>query len=277
MKFRKNRFSLVGAVIISVVVLSGIFAPMIAPTDPSRIDKTLALIPPSKSFPMGTDMLGRDIFSWVVWGCRTSLLVGVLAVLIELVIGFPIGLLSGYIGGWLDEILMRITDVFLTLPMIVFLIVAISFLQVRAELYIITFMALLGWPWMTRLARSSVLSLKELTFIEAARSMDASTGRIILRHVVPNILSPIIVLATCDVAYFILWESALTFLGLGDTTVISWGLMLNYGKMYLRQAWWITTFPGLAIFAATLAFNFLGDGLRDALDVSTVIVGKEAK
>jgi peptide/nickel transport system permease protein len=164
---------------------------------------------------------------------------------------------------------MRFTEIILTLPTIILLIVAVSMLEVRSSNIIMIMMAVISWPWMARTVRSEFLQLKESNYVEAAKSLGASDFRIIFRHILPNAMSPIIVLATIDLAWFILYQATLAFLGLADPTEVSWGIMINLGRRYLRTSWWVTTFPGLAIFFSTLGFNLLGDGLRDALDVKT--------
>lgn len=266
-KFRRNRASLVGGAIIAFVCLVALSAPVIAPYDPRELHYGAINHPPCAQFWSGTDNHGRDVFSFVVWGARVSLVVALGAVLIELVIGLIIGVLAGYFGGIVDNVLMSITDLFLILPPMVLLIVAVSMLQVRSIIVIMIIMGVLTWPWMTRVVRSEVLSLKESLFVEAAKSMGANDLRIIFKHILPNGLSPIIVLATLDLAWFILYEAMLSFLGLGDPTAVSWGTLINAGRLYLRTAWWTATFPGLAIFFTILGLNLLGDGLRDALDV----------
>jgi len=266
-KFRKNKVSLIGGAIILATLLLAILAPVIAPYDPTKTNLREKELPPSTVHLLGTDTLGRDIASCVIWGARTSLIVGFGALIIELVIGILIGAVAGYYGGWIDEALMRVTDIILTLPTIVLLIVAASMFEVRSIYIIMVVMAIISWPWIARVTRGEFLSLKESLFVEAARSMGASDKRIIFRHILINALSPIIVLATTDVAWFILYESTLSFLGLGDVTSVSWGIIINRGKNVLRSSWWITTFPGLAIFITVLGFNLLGDGLSDAFDI----------
>ncbi len=266
-KFKRSKASLAGAIIVAIVVLMAAFAPVIAPKNPRRLHFGAVNRPPSPEFWLGTDNHGRDVFSFVVWGSRVSLLVAAGAVLIELVIGLVIGVFAGYLGGKMDNVLMRITDLFLTLPPIVLLIVAVSMLRVRSIIVIMAIMGILTWPWMTRVVRSQVMSLKELAFVESAKSMGASDLRVIFKHILPNSLSPIVVLTTLDLAWFILYEATLSFLGLGDPTAVSWGTLINSGRLYLTTAWWTSTFPGLAVFFTILGLNLLGDGLRDALDV----------
>lgn len=266
-RFTRSRASLLGLGIIAPLILIGVFAPVVVPYHPKNVIEGLSLLEPSQQHLMGTDIVGRDIFSWVLWGCRTSLLVGVGAVIIELIIGLTIGALAGYYGGWIDNILMRITDTMLALPSMVLIIVAAAMFRVRSLFIITAIMGAIGWPWLARVVRGEFLTLKDLAHVEAARAMGANDLRIISKHILPNIIAPLLVLITLDIPSYILWESTITFLGLGDPTSVSWGLMLNFGRNFIRRAWWITTFPGLAIFISTLGFNLLGDGLRDALDI----------
>lgn len=266
-KFKRSKASLAGGIIIAIVILIALFAPVIAPGDPRDLHYGASVQPPSEKYWLGTDNQGRDVFAFIVWGSQVSLLVAAGAVLTELVIGLVVGVVAGYLGGAVDNILMRITDLFLTLPPIVLLIVAVSMLAVRSIVIITFVMGAITWPWMTRVVRSQVISIKELAFVESARSMGASDLRIIFRHILPNSLSPIVVLTTLDAAWFILYEATLSFLGLGDPTSVSWGTLINAGRLYLTTAWWVSTFTGIAIFFTILGLNLLGDGLRDALDV----------
>lgn len=267
-KFKRNKASLIGGLIVSVFCIMTIFAPIIAPYDPKDLQFDKFVEPNSKHL-FGTDKLGRDVFSYVVWGGRISLGVGIGATVLEILIALVIGGVAGFYGGYVDDILMRFTDIILTLPTIVLLIVAVSMFEVRSNFIIMVVLAVIAWPWMARTVRGEILKIKESLFVEAARSLGTSDFRIIFRHILPNALSPIIVLATIDLAWFILYQATVTFLGLGDLTAVSWGIMINKGRPYLRTAWWVITFPGLAIFFSTLGFNLLGDGLRDALDIKT--------
>jgi len=266
-RFKRNKLAIVGAGIIFIFLIMAIFAPIIAPRHPQTLNPNSSLKPPCAEFPFGTDNIGRDIFSWVIWGARVSFIVGVGAVLIELIIGISVGMIAGYFGGWFDHFLMRITDVMLCLPSIILIIVASAMFATRSIYLITVIMGVLGWPWMARVVRAQFLSLKELSNVEAAKSIGVSDFRIILRHILPSALPSVIVLATLDIPWYILYEAALSFLGLGDPTSVSWGMMVNIGKQFLRVAPWVTTFPGLATFLLALGFNLFGDGLRDALDV----------
>lgn len=266
-KFKRSKASLVGGGIVMFVALVAIFSHVLYPSSPQKIKQEEMLLPPSIEHPLGTDSMGRDVLAWITWGAQTSLMVGLGAVLIETVIALVLGGLAGYYGGIIDEVLMRITDIILVLPTIILLIVAISFFKVRSLFLTMTVIAFLSWPWTARVVRSQFLTVKESLYVEAAKSLGAKDRRVIIQHILPNILSPIIVLATFDLAWFILYEATLTFLGFGDPLTISWGTLINWGRVHLRGAWWITTFPGLAIFLTVLGFNLLGDGLRDAFDI----------
>jgi len=268
-KLKKSKLAVIGGGIVLVFLLVALLAPIIAPYNPRQINQGMEKLPPSTKFWLGTDNLGRDVFSWIVWGARTSLYVGFSAVLIELLVGLSIGMIAGYFGGIIDEILMRITDVVLCLPTIILLIVVLSMFEERGIHTTIIVMGFLGWPFMARVVRSAFLSLRESTYVEAATSMGATNWRIILHHILPNTLSTIIVLVTMDLPWYIFYEATLTFLGFGDPLTVSWGILMEVGRPYLRTAWWITTFPGLAIFFASVGFNIFGDGLRYALDVKT--------
>lgn len=270
-KFKRNKTTLIGASIILVIVALAILAPVVSPYDPGLIRIKDKNLPPSQEHWMGTDQFGRDVFSFVAFGARESLGIALGAVIIELVIAMLIGALAGYYGGWIDEVLMRITDIILTLPELVLLIVAVSMFEVRSSIIVMAVIGVISWPWLARIVRGEFLALKEAKFVEAAKSFGATDTRIIVRHILPNTLSAVIVFVTMDLAWFILYPTTLAFLGLGDPTAISWGTLIYKGKPYLRTAWWITTFPGLFIFFTALGFNLLGDGLRDALDVKTMV------
>ncbi len=259
--------ALVGTCIIFMMLLMAVFAPWIAPYGPEEMLWGDEWNPPGGKFLLGTDKLGRDVLSRVVWASRTSLMVGLLTTFVVTIIGCALGVVAGFYGGKVENAIMRITDMFMMFPGLPLLIVIASTLQTRDVIMIITIMGLVYWPRMARISRSKVLSVKEELYIEAARGLGIKNFRIIFRHILPNSLSPILVYAFLFVTYAILIESALSFLGLGDPTTISWGFMLAEGRSYMRHAWWVATFPGLAIFATVMGFNLLSDGLRDMLDV----------
>jgi len=267
-RFKRNKLSLAGLAITVWLVVTAILAPYIAPYDPNKMHWGKEYMPPCPEFPLGTDEMGRDVLSRVIWGARTSLYVGFASVLLIAAIGVTVGAISGYFGGWIDEVLMRITDIVLTIPTIMLLILIASIFQVRSLNVIILAIGAVSWPTIARITRSQFLLIKELPYIDAARVAGLSHPRIIFRHILPNALPPIIVAATFDMASAILMEASLSFLGLGDPRAVSWGQMLSVGHTVMLHAWWVGTFPGLAIFVTVLGFNLLGDGLREALDVA---------
>ncbi|RLI46257.1 peptide ABC transporter permease [Candidatus Bathyarchaeota archaeon] len=264
-KLRRSKLSVTGFGIVLFIVLVAALAPMITPYDPKELGTSR--LPPSMEHPFGTDSRGRDMFSLVVYGARISLYVGVASVIIEMLIGVSFGMIAGYFGGLIDELMMRITDVLMTIPTLILLIIAVAIFEVKSVHIIVLIMGLIGWPFMARVVRSEFLSLRERTYVEAARSMGASSWRIIVHHILPNTLSTVIVLATMDIPWYIFYEASLTFLGFGDPASPSWGVLLERGYDFARTQWWIITFPGLALFFTSLGFNLFGDGLRDALDV----------
>jgi peptide/nickel transport system permease protein len=278
---RSNRLLLFGAVIAVSIVLVGIFAPWIAPYPEdagSATHPAILLQPPSREHLFGTDQVGRDVFSRVVFGARVSPVIAFLVLLTSIVIGVPLGVLSGYVGGRWDDVIMRITDVFLALPA---LLLALVFASVLPPSLVSTTLAITiaWWPWYTRLLRGQAASVAGRPYVESARALGVSGRRIVFRHVLPNSLTPLIVQASLDVGGIILTASALSFLGLGaqDPTP-DWGLMVAQGQAYFQTQWWLVTFPGLAILITAVGFNLLGDGLREILDphaVSTFTTRKE--
>jgi len=265
-KLKKSKLAVAGFGIVVFMVFVAIFAPLITPY-PVHLESRSRRAPSTEHI-FGTDASGRDILRLIMYGARVSLYVGLAAVTLEVLIGLTIGMSAGYFGGVIDEVLMRITDMILTLPEIPLLIVAVTFFEVRSIHIIVLVMGFLGWPYIARYVRSEFLSLREATYVEAAKSMGASSRRIITRHILPQILSLVIVLATMDIPWYIFYEATLTFLGFGDPASPSWGVLLEKGYLYLTSAWWMITFPGLALFFTSLGFNLFGDGLRDALDVT---------
>lgn len=267
-KLKRSKLALIGTGIVIFMVLVALLAPFISPYDPSYVD--VYKRPPSLEHLFGTDNIGKDMLTLVMYGARISLYVAVVGVSIELLIGITIGMIAGFFGGIIDETLMRISDIVMSLPPLILLITAVSMFDVRGIHIIALIVGLLGWPMISRMVRSEFLSLRESTFVEAAKSMGASNLRIILHHILPNTLSVIIVVATIDIPTIIFYESTLSFLGFSDPSSPTWGLLLQSGYISLAQGhWWIITFPGLAILLTSLGFNLFGDGLRDALDVTT--------
>jgi ABC-type dipeptide/oligopeptide/nickel transport system permease subunit len=262
---KRNKLSLLGLCIILAFAVLALFPNIFTIYSPN--DVFSARLPPSAEHLFGTDTLGRDVYTMVIWGTRTTFYVGGSCVLIELIIGLVVGILSGYKGGWIDEILMRFTDIILALPTLVVLILAVSMFQARSLNVIIMVMGLIGWPYMARVIRSQVLSVKHAPYIDAAKVMGAKVYRIIVRHILPNIILPIVILMTIHFAGYVLWEATLTFLGLGDPSSLSWGILINNGKLVMRTAPWILIYPGIFLFLALVALQFLGDGLRDIFDI----------
>jgi peptide/nickel transport system permease protein len=265
-QLKKNKIAMIGLVIIVSLALIAIFAPFIAPHDPIEQNLKKRFLSPSGEYPMGTDDLGRCLMSRVIYGARVSLRVGVITVGIITVIGVTLGLISGYCGGIVDEIIMRFVDMVLAFPGII-LALAIAGALGPGLFNVMLALAMVGWTGLARVVRSSVLSVKEKEFVESARALGCSDLYIMTRHILPNVMAPVIVLATLDMAFIILAAAGMSFLGLGAQPPIpEWGSMLNGGRAFMRIAPHLTTFPGLAIMITVLAFNFLGDGLRDALD-----------
>lgn len=264
--FRRNRLAVAGGVVILVLYLAAIFAPALAPYNPDHLHPRQALKPPSREFPLGTDRQTRDVLSRILVGSRASLSVGFVAVAILVGIGVLVGALSGYFGGWTDNLLMRVVDILLAIPQLLLLLLAVALFKPGLWTTMLV-IGLTSWMPTARIVRGQFLTIKAQDFVLAARAMGASAGRIIVRHLLPNALAVIIVQATLWLSFAILLESSLSFLGLGvQPPQPTWGGMLADGRRNMREAWWLTTFPGLAIFVTVLAFNLLGDGLRDAFD-----------
>ncbi len=259
-------------VILGFVSTGAIAAPLLTPHLPGTIDIANRLVPPAWAtggravHPLGTDQLGRDVFSRLAFGARVSLLVGLSAVAISGMIGVSLGLIAGYYGGWFDDVIMRLADFELAFPFILLAIAILAVLGPGLEKVILV-LGLTGWAQYCRLTRAQVLGLRETEFVEAARTIGASTARILIRHVLPNALAPVIVIASFSVAGVIIAEASLSFLGLGvPPAVPSWGGMLSEGRAYIERAWWLVTFPGLMLMLTVLSINVLGDAIRDALD-----------
>jgi ABC-type dipeptide/oligopeptide/nickel transport system permease subunit len=265
--FRRNRIALLGLCIVVGMALAALFAPVIAPHDPIKPDISGArLRPPDGEYPLGADEMGRDLLSRLLFGARISLVIGFVGEGVALTIGMTLGAISGWYGGWVDDVIMRVTDAFFAIPSLMFLIVVVSIVG-PGPVTIFLALGFISWPSEARMMRSQVLAIKELDYITAARALGASTERILLQHVLPNAIAPMIVLGTLGIAGVILSEAILSFLGLGiQIPTPSWGTMVNTGQNYIFSAWWYAIFPGLAIMLTVLGFNFLGDGLRDALD-----------
>jgi len=271
---RGNPLLVVGGIMAAVIVLIALLAPILAryPADAGSATHPLSVLsPPSASHLFGTDQVGRDILSRVLYGARVSPLIAAFVLLISCVIGIPLGLAAGFFGGVIDEVIMRVTDVFLAFPA---LLLALAFVSVLPPSLTSTTLAIAiaWWPWYTRLIRGQAASVAGRPYIESCRALGISRRRIIFRHVLPNAITPLIVQISLDVGGVILTAAALSFLGLGaqDPTP-DWGLMVSQGQSYFTTMWWLVTFPGLAILLTAVAFNLLGDGLRDVLDPKRIV------
>ena len=263
-KYRRNRAAVFGLYVVLVFLVLAVLSPWLAPFQPLSIGKD-SFRPPDSIYLLGTDDLGRDLLSGVLWGARVSLLVGLLAAFTSTLIGVLVGSASGFYGGWADDLLMRITEFFLVIPRF-FLALIIVALFGSSIWHIIFVIGILSWPVTARLVRAEFLSLKEKEFVEGVRAMGAPDRRIILHHMLPNAGPPIVISGSLQIARAILMEAGLSFLGLGDPNRMSWGVMLYNAQRFLRHAWWTATFPGLAIFFIVMGFNLVGDGLNDALN-----------
>jgi peptide/nickel transport system permease protein len=278
-RFRRHPGAIFGFIVITILVVLALAAPL-SPYDPEASDMASRYEPPSQSHIMGTDALGRDLFTRVLYGGRVSLTVGVLVVLISLVIGVPVGAIAGYYGGAVDGVLMRLTDAFLSLPSFLVLIllsailleVEIPALEGNSVLTISLVIGVFSWTTFARLVRAAFLSLREMEFISASRALGGSDLRIMARHILPNAIGPIIVEATLEFGYAIIEESGLSFLGFGiQPPTPSWGNLLSNAQEYFVKYPWLAIFPGLMIFLSIISINYIGDGLRDAFDPNKVL------
>jgi peptide/nickel transport system permease protein len=264
-RLRRNRMAMAGAFIVLIMFLLAVLAPVLG-RDPGAIDITHRLQPPGLAFLFGTDDLGRDVLTRILYGARISLLVGFVAVGIATFIGILLGAMAGYYGRWIDALIMRFVDIMLCFPTFFLILAVIAFLE-PSIWNIMIIIGLTSWMGVARLVRAEFLSLRERDFVLAAQAIGARDLRIIFRHILPNAISPVLVSATLGVAGAILTESALSFLGIGvQPPTPSWGNMLIAGKQTLGTAWWLSVFPGLAILVTVLGYNLLGEGVRDAMD-----------
>jgi peptide/nickel transport system permease protein len=265
-RLMRRRGAMLGLAIVVIFVTLALFAPWIAPYDPIATSWSAVRKPPSMQYLFGTDEIGRDVLSRVVWGARASLLAGLVSVCISMVLGVPIGLLAAYVGGWTDSLVSRFTDAMLAVPFLILAIALAAFLGPSLSNAMIA-IGVSATPIFIRLTRAQVLAMKVEDFVEAARAVGNPHWRIALRHILPNVLPPLIVQASLAIASAIIAEASLSFLGLGQQPPApSWGSMLNTAKNYVDNAPWMAIWPGLSIFLLVLSFNLLGDGLRDALD-----------
>jgi peptide/nickel transport system permease protein len=265
-KLRANRSALFGFCIVSFFVVIALLAPILPIDDPTATSWSAVRKAPSLAHLMGTDEIGRDIFSRMIWGARASLIAGVISVLLAVALGVPFGLVAGYFGGWLDQVISRATDALLAMPFLILAVALAAFLGPSLTNAMIA-IGLSAMPIFIRLTRGQVLSVKTEDYVEGARAVGLNDFAILLRYILPNVFAPVLVQATLTIATAIILEAALSFLGLGQQPPSpSWGSMLNVAKNFLTQAPWMAWWPGAAIFLVVLGFNLLGDGLRDALD-----------
>ena len=271
-RLTRRRTALFGLVVIAIVIVTSLAAPWLTAFDPVEQDIAQRLRPPGardpagRLHPLGTDHLGRDLLARVIYGAQPALLVGFAAVVISGVLGMAAGLLGGYFGGWIDDVLMRLADIQLAFPFILLAIAVIGVLGASLKTIIIV-IGVSSWVVYARVVRAAVFSLREREFVQAAQALGSRDVRVVLRHILPNALTPWLVVATLDMARVIVIESALSFLGLGvQPPTPTWGGMLADGRVYISTAWWLATFPGLAILVTVLGINLFGDGLRDTLD-----------
>jgi len=265
-RFAVNRRAVAGLVLMLGLGLGALLAPVLSWYDPDQQRLTGVLEPPSARHPMGTDSFGRDVLSRTLWGGRVSQAIGVLSMAVSLLVGVLVGTLAGYCGGWTDSALMRLTELTITFPTLFLLITLVAVFGASLPLLVLA-IGLTAWPITARVVRAEVLAQREREFVEAARALGAGGLRLVVRHVLPNVVPVIVVAATLRVAYVILVEAGLSYLGLGvPPPTASWGSMVADGREYLFRAWWVSFFPGLFVFLTVISYNLVGDGLRDAFD-----------
>jgi peptide/nickel transport system permease protein len=265
-RFSRNRGALAGAVIIALVALAALLAPVFFPTDPLRIVAAPELWPgQDPAFPLGTDSLGHDILSMLVHGARATLLIGLFASAMATVIGVGVGATAGYFGGWVDEVAMRTAELFQTIPNLIFVLTIVVILGSTLQNIVIA-IGIVSWTPIARMTRAEFLALRDREFVQACRTMGMGDLGIIVGEILPNALPPVIVLSSLVVAGAVLFESAVSFLGLGDPNIASWGRLVGDGRQLIRSSWYISAIPGLAIMVTVLCLNLVGDGLNDALN-----------
>ena len=264
--FVRNRLAVGGGIVVGILVALAVYAPVLAPRDPNKPDTRRILSPPSPSHPLGTDQIGRDVLSRVLYGARVSLAVGFVSVGIATIIGILLGAAAGYHGGLVDAVIMRVVDLMLVFPRFFLLLAVLAFLK-PSIWTIMVVIGLSGWMGVARLVRAEFLTLREREFVVWSESIGASAARVVFRHILPNAMAPVLVAMTLGIPAAILTESGLSFLGLGvQPPYATWGNILTDGKDALEIAWWMTLYPGLAILITVLSYNLLGEGIRDALD-----------
>jgi len=263
--FCRNRSAVLGLVILAIVVFMAFTTAWFFPEDPFKLVGKAMSPPGENGFLLGSDTLGRDVAAGIAHGASVSLLIGLLATSVAVLIGVVLGSLAGYFGGWIDDLTMRVTEMFQTIPSFIFAILIVAIMKPSIKSIIVA-IAVVSWPAVARLVRGEFMSMRNREFIQACHIVGMSDWRIMLREILPNCISPIIVTGSLMVATAILIESGLSFLGLGDPNIISWGFQIGAGRTVLRSAWWVCTFPGIAILLTVLAINLVGEGLNDALN-----------
>ena len=264
-RFSKNKSAVFGLIILFLVILMAVIANWIYPDDPFRLAGKPMSSPGTNGFLLGSDTLGRDVAAGIAHGAKTSILIGLLATIAAVFIGIIFGALAGYYGGVIDDALMRVTEIFQTIPSFVFAILLVAIMKPSIESIVIA-ITVVSWPAVARLVRGEFMSLKNREFVQACHTLGMNASRIMMREILPNCLSPVIVIGSLMVATAILIESGLAFLGLGDPNIMSWGFQIGAGRTMLRSAWWVCTFPGIAILITVLAINLVGEGLNDAFN-----------
>ena len=264
-RFSKNKSAVFGLIILFLVILMAVIANWIYPDDPFRLAGKPMSSPGTNGFLLGSDTLGRDVAAGIAHGAKTSILIGLLATIAAVFIGIIFGALAGYYGGVIDDALMRVTEIFQTIPSFVFAILLVAIMKPSIESIVIA-ITVVSWPAVARLVRGEFMSLKNREFVQACHTLGMNDSRIMMSEILPNCLSPVIVIGSLMVATAILIESGLAFLGLGDPNIMSWGFQIGAGRTMLRSAWWVCTFPGIAILITVLAINLVGEGLNDAFN-----------
>ena len=264
-RFSKNKSAVFGLIILFLVILMAVIANWIYPDDPFRLAGKPMSSPGTNGFLLGSDTLGRDVAAGIAHGAKTSILIGLLATIAAVFIVIIFGALAGYYGGVIDDALMRVTEIFQTIPSFVFAILLVAIMKPSIESIVIA-ITVVSWPAVARLVRGEFMSMKNREFVQACHTLGMNDSRIMMREILPNCLSPVIVIGSLMVATAILIESGLAFLGLGDPNIMSWGFQIGAGRTMLRSAWWVCTFPGIAILITVLAINLVGEGLNDAFN-----------